>query len=115
MKWADFAMLPRAAKIARAKRAAKGFSGGAFEHYIESNWHIVERALLEAYRVRRSGKDHYSMRTIIEFIRHETELRDGSEFKVNNNQAPDIARLAMALIDELNGMFQIRNGERRAA
>lgn len=110
MKYSEFAMLPKAAKIARAKRAARGFSGGGseFQVYLERNWHIVERALTEAYRARKAGKDHYSMRTIVEYIRHETELRDGSEYRVNNNAAPAIARLAMALIDELSGMFRTR-------
>lgn len=110
MKYSEFCMLPKAAKIARAKRAAKGFSGGGgeFQTYIERNWHIVERAIVEAYRAKQGGKDRYSMRTIIEYIRHETELRDGSEYQVNNNAAPAIARLAMVMIDELSGMFQTR-------
>jgi hypothetical protein len=84
-----------------------------FAAYLEENMVVVVRCIREAKAVR-VRHHHYSMRTIVEFIRHQTKTYEAaSQFKINNNMAPDIARLAMLLVTELEGMFELRSNELR--
>ncbi len=63
----------------------------------------------QALKVRAAGRDHYSARTIIEVIRHETIIADNDmTFKVNNNLAAKFSRVSMHLFPALNGMFSTR-------
>lgn len=56
-----------------------------------SIWRSFERkALLMAAR-----RPRYSAMAIAQVIRWETDLQDGSEFKLNNNWVPGLARLWM--------------------
>ena len=66
-----------------------------FNDWLKANFDIFQRFVAEADKVRRV-RNHYSARTLIEFIRHETTLREAGIFKVNNDAAPDCARLYMA-------------------
>lgn len=80
--------------LAAVRAEAHHFREG-FEDWLAENWHIWERFRDEAHRMRARGREHYSARTIVEYIRHETALADTSEekFKINNDVAPDLARL----------------------
>lgn len=63
-----------------------------------ANIQLWRRFKAEADRVVSRGRKHYSARTIIEVIRHETMLADADpDYKVNNNAAPDMARFYMVL------------------
>jgi hypothetical protein len=80
---------------------------------LRDNGHVFAEIERRALQVA-SRRSHYSMRTIIEVIRHDTaigELR--GEFKVNNNAAPDCARLFALLHPQHAGLFEFR--EHKAA
>lgn len=85
-----------------------------FPQWLADNFHIWKAFEREADRVWARGRAHYSARTIGEFIRHETALReDGGEFKVNDHAWPDCARL-YTLLNPDRKLFEFR-GERKAA
>ena len=66
---------------------------------------FVRRAL----QMKRSGREIYSAKTIIEIIRWHTDLRDKDvTFKLSNNWTSGLARLAMAEYEELDGFFRIQ-------
>lgn len=72
----------------------------------------------EADRIWHRGRTHYSVRTIIEHLRHESALTDNDAmFKLNNNHAPDLARLYRLAHPERAGLFETRvmPGSARAA
>lgn len=86
-----------------------------FARWLSVNWTIWERFEREASAVYERGRRHYSARTLIEFIRHSTVLAEvGGDFKINNNAAPDLARLYLTLYPEREGLFEIRD-KREAA
>lgn len=66
--------------------------------WFESNWHIVEAFEETALNLIRIGREHYSARTIVEVLVHESLLKevDGT-FKIGNDNAPDLARIFVAL------------------
>ena len=87
-----------------------------FPKWLSENWGIWQRFEREASKVYAMGRPHYSARTLIEFLRHETNVREQeSEFKVNNNIAPDLARLYVTLYPERTGFFDLRSSEKRVA
>lgn len=75
-----------------AKHAGQ-FSDG-FQAWLIANWSIYLEFERQAHRVVAQKRKHYSARTIVEYIRHETLLAEsGGEFKINNNIVADLARL----------------------
>ena len=73
----------------------------------------VEAFEREANRVWESGRRHYSARTIGEYLRHESALRQeepDEDFKLNNNIFPSLARIYMAMHPERFGFFERRPG-----
>lgn len=69
--------------------------------------------LVEADKVRATGRKHYSARTIAEFVRHHRFVASlGRDFVINNNIIPVMARHYMALRN-CPGFFETR--ERQAA
>lgn len=92
-----------------ARDGAQTYRAGFF-YWLRDNWHLWKRFVAEADKVRASGRCRYSARTIFEYIRHETVLREGAEFKVNNNAAPDCARLYMHMRSCV-GFFELRGRE----
>jgi hypothetical protein len=100
--WMTF---PEYVRFVRAR--AEMFNPG-FAEWLQENPHIWERFKAEADRVRRR-RDHYSARTIVHFLRHETALSEaGGEFKINNNASPDMARLYMATTPGAEAFFETR-------
>jgi len=58
----------------------------------------------------RSYRDHYSARTIAEYIRHNFRINNaGREFVINNNWVPAMARAYMASRG-CEGFFETRGG-----
>jgi len=58
---------------------------------------------------KRGHKQRFAAKAILEVLRWESFVRDADKtFKVNNNYAPDMARLVMDCKPELKGYFQIR-------
>lgn len=86
-----------------------------FEPWLIANHHIFEYFEQCAVKVWDSGFKHYSARTIVEVMRHRSNIReigDGS-WKLNDHRTPDMARLYMLLHPEHHGLFEFR--ERKAA
>jgi len=82
-----------------------------FYEWLIANYPIFEYFEQSAYKVRQSGFDHYSARTIVEVMRHRTNIReigDGT-WKLNDKRTPDMARLYMALHPEHAGLFEFRS------
>lgn len=65
----------------------------------------------EALKLAETGRQHYSARTIIEFLRHQTAVRGNDEFKINNNMAPYYARLFEYRHPEYTGFFEKRTSD----
>lgn len=80
-----------------------------FDQWLRDNWIVWLAFEREANRVWNRGRRHYSARTIIEFLRHETTLADtGPDFKINGNNVPDLARLYQVLHPERADLFETR-------
>lgn len=82
----------------------------SFIEWLEENFPIWERFEAESLRVINSGRTHYSAYTIREYIRHETLLQEAdSEFKLNNNHTPHLARLFALVHPKHSGFFEFRS------
>ncbi len=67
----------------------------------------------EADRVWARGRRHYSARTIGEYLRHESALREEANehgWKLNDHYWPDLARLYMLMHPDREGFFERRAG-----
>lgn len=93
-----------------------------FHGWLMDNWPLWLRFEAEATRVwdRRvasckPGKiPHYSARTILEVLRHESAVSDtGTPWKINDHATPDLARLYMLFHPQRAGFFELR--ERKIA
>lgn len=80
-----------------------------FAEWLAANPAIWDRFCAEANKVWARGRRHYSARTLIEFIRHETTLAQvGGEWKIDNNHAPDMARLYQDTFPDRAELFSTR-------
>jgi hypothetical protein len=89
-----------------------------FRLWLMKNWGVWTAFSREAQRVWAAGRRHYSARTIGEYLRHQTAVREREgEFKVNDWWWPDLARLYMELHPQCRGFFETRvsPASRRAA
>lgn len=87
-----------------------------FPDWFEANPQVWVRFYAEANKVYSRGRRHYSARTILEYLRHETALAsDDGGWKLNNNRAPDLARVYLMLHPERGDFFELREGEGRKA
>jgi hypothetical protein len=76
---------------------------------LENSPALVHRFFQEAHKVAEK-RNHYSARTIIEFLRHSSALEDGDvTFKINDHIAAPLARISMEMFPRLNNFFEIRN------
>lgn len=81
-----------------------------FKGWLDSNWHIWVAFHDAASKMYAKGRKHYSARTIVEWLRHETALRsDDVEFKINGNYVPDLARLWTYVYPHRSAFFEIRH------
>ena len=91
-----------------AKQNAGKFRDG-FCAWLASNRHVWRAFEREASRIWNRGRRHYSARTICEVLRHESALAEvGSEWKIDNNTAPDLARLYALVHPARAEMFRFR-------
>jgi len=80
-----------------------------FADWLRPNFHIWLAFVKEANKAWNRGRRHYSARTIIEYLRHETALAEnGGEFKINGNYVPDLARLYQQTYPERAELFETR-------
>lgn len=97
------------------KKNADQFSTGFYDWLSIFNFQIYLQFENAAYQCRAAGFKHYSARTILEVMRHRTNIREigNGQWKLNNNLTPDLARLYMLLHPEQDGFFELR--ERKVA
>lgn len=80
-----------------------------FTEWIEENTHIWKAFESEALRVLQLGREHYSARTIVEFLRHHSAIRErGGAWKINDHSVPYLARLFVLLYPEAHRLFEFR-------
>lgn len=89
-----------------------------FYAWLAENWQLWRRFDAEAQTIWLSGRPRYSARTIIEFLRHQTYIREssvtasvgpgGGAFKINNSFVPDIGRLYGLLNPTRADFFECR-------
>jgi hypothetical protein len=80
-----------------------------FYAWLAENEAIWHRFVAEANKLWDRGRGHWSARTIIEYLRHETALSEqGGLFKINNNFAPDMARLYADTYPDRASLFETR-------
>lgn len=90
----------------------------SFAGWLSENGHVLRRFEQEADRVWNRGRRHYSARTIVEVLRHESALRENDPlFKLNDHNTPDMARLYRLLHPQRADLFETRvqRGADRAA
>ena len=76
---------------------------------LASNLKLVTRFSQQAHVIAQK-RTHYSARTIIEVLRHNSIIEDNDpDYKINNNVTPLMARISMAMFPALNALFSIRN------
>lgn len=94
---------------------AAQFSEG-FAEWLSENLHVWRAFEREATRVfgKRGGSravppPHYSARTIVEVLRHNSLLNEkGGQWKINDHHAPDLARLYHLVYPSRAGFFELR-------
>lgn len=85
-----------------------------FAFWLGQNRHVFDEFEEQANKVWEAGRRHYSARTIIEVIRHETAIGElNGEYKINNLAVPDLARLYILLHPERKSLFELRDGRKR--
>lgn len=84
-----------------------------FARWLCDNFPIYEK--FESHgRIMGAKRSRYSARTIVEFIRHHTALRENDgEFKITNNVIPDMARLFSMLNPQYADLFEFRSTHMR--
>src|SRR5208282_1880173 len=83
-----------------------------FRSWLRMNWRVWVRFEAEANKIWARGRTHYSARTIIEYLRHETALREEEgSFKLNDWYTKDMGLLYIKLHPERNSLFEFRNGQ----
>jgi hypothetical protein len=81
-----------------------------FFEWISENFHVFDYFNKSANTVWERGFKHYSARTIVEVMRHRSNIREigDGEWKLNDHRTPDMARLYMKLHPEREGLFEFR-------
>ena len=101
-------------------QAALNFDSGYpanFFRWLQANARIYTEFERRALLMARSGREHYSAKTIVETIRWHTDLQDtDKQFSLNNNYTSGCARLFMEQHgNQFPGFFQLRNSLGQAA
>jgi hypothetical protein len=80
-----------------------------FLMFLSENNALWKRFEAEANKAWNRGFRHYSSKTIVEYIRHETALYERTgDFKINNNHTPHLARYYQELHPDRAGLFETR-------
>ena len=78
------------------------------EWFIE-NWHVIEAFEKVALRLISVGRTHYSARTIVEVLVHQSAIKEISGlYKIGNDNAPDLARVFVVLHPENVDFWEYR-------
>lgn len=80
-----------------------------FLDWLRDNQHIWIAFVSETSKVINAGFKHYSARTIIHVLRHHSALAEkDSEWKINNNISPYLARLFALCYPQHKDLFEYR-------
>ena len=82
-----------------------------FADWLEKNHHVWEAFAAQADMIWNRGRRRYSARTIGEYLRHESALREGPNengWKLNDWYWPCMARLYMVVHPDRDGFFETR-------
>lgn len=81
-----------------------------FAEWVGQNLHVFAAFVEQARYVKKvMRRDHYSARTIGEWLRHNSAIKEkGNGWKLNNNWFPALARLSMLAYPDLAGLFETR-------
>lgn len=86
-----------------------------FAIWLEDNTVVWDAFCVEAVKAVRLGYQHYSSKTILEYLRHHSLIYDTyKSFKLNNNHTPYLSRLFAAVYPDYAGLFSyrtVRNAE----
>jgi hypothetical protein len=73
------------------------------------NWHVVEAFERQALRVIGANRTHYSARTIVEVLVHQSQVKEiNGTYKIGNDNAPDLARVFVVLHPEHVDFWEYR-------
>lgn len=87
-----------------------------FNEWHRRNPHIYEQFKRLAYKMRATGRERYSARTIVEAMRWHYDLRTtGDVFEINGDFVPIYARLLIQNHPEFTGFFELRVVRSRGA
>lgn len=79
------------------------------KQWFVDNWHVVTAFEDVALRLIGLGRDHYSARTIVEVLVHQSAVREiAGTFKIGNDNAPDLARVFVVLHPEHVDFWEYR-------
>lgn len=107
-RWGGLSRADRVKATEAALRRAEYRSG--FADMVRENPGLIDAVVIEIRRVRRTEHSRYSMRTILEFLRHHTTVKTGvTDYKINNNAQKDLTTLVQTIFPELDGFFLTRS------
>lgn len=81
--------------------------------WLKANQHVWEAFRDEARRMVAQGRVHYSSKTILEYLRHQSAIREaGSQWKLNNNWTAYLARTWNQAYPMYSSLFTLRETRR---
>lgn len=83
-----------------------------FDDWLIDNLAVQRAFDTQALAVAAQGREHYSAYTIVEYLRHDSFLRQTqthSMFKINNNLTASMARLFGCMHPQHRGLFEYRS------
>ena len=87
-----------------------------FLAWLPRNLHVWDAFASEALTIHGMGRKSYSGRTIVEFLRHHTAIRQnpsaGDIYKINDHHAPYLCRLFELAYPQAIGFFQKRKSKK---
>ena len=82
---------------------------GEFLAYLTDNLHVYRAFEREALKIVQHGHKHYSARTIIEVLRHQSALKETvGPWKLNDHHTPALARVFAMVHPQHAGLFEFR-------
>jgi hypothetical protein len=73
------------------------------------NWHVVEAFERIALKLISMNREHYSARTIVEVLVHQSAVKEiNGVYKIGNDNAPDLARVFVVLHPEHVDFWEYR-------
>lgn len=100
----------RTSRVVTIALQYSGMFAVEFLEWLPDNLHIWEGFAENAINIKLRGYKHYSARTIVEFLRHHTALKQnsGGEWKINDHHVPYLARLFDIVYPQHAGLFEYR-------